>query len=787
MAFDPSKFGAVPVTSAPKDTFDPSKFGAVAVSAPIPPSNIPGADLPKSEFGQRVSDIAKGAGEEGVAAIKKTAEEFAKAPAVEKPLYALKAPTQATGAAARILFSPLSAAIEGAIEHISDLPAVQRVAMSENIGKLLDATGDIGIKVGDIATKHPEQAQAVQDFIDTISLAVGPKVAKPIAGAVEKAGARVATKVSEALPKRAVSAAESDADALLSAPIRGKGTGVADIFKKYNIEPPVSAITESRAIQGAEAAAQSAWFGGTEVTKIVEEAQSGISKVAESLRKYADPQALVKPGVTLENVGKDLKDALGRTKKAFDEAKTKLYDDATSKIGPQQAILAETRKALDDIIESKLASADPTARASARYYQSLRANLSTAEKRTFDNIKRTRSDIGSKLKNRMDPITTGDSANLKRIYGALSRDLDVTVSQSGQEAANALKAADALYKAGITKINSMVGRTIQNARSPERIFGSLVKAGDATAVRELKELVGEEAFRTVGDAFVNSVISAIVVPLTGKINPGKLATMLAKYGDDMIRELVGEKGLQQLKDLLRGSIADDIIERSTLDGKVQPGRLAQVIESYDDKILRDVFSPDEYQKLMDLKQMAKAMGKGTKLVAGSPTAEKLQLGINVALGVGPGVGILLSKLGIEYGVTKLFTTPWGKRLLTKGVLGKGGKIAPTASKMAEEVPVVASEAKVPETGQISRTAGGQEGVYRYSEKGGAAVPRETGGAPVISVVKKTVDGEQKFVLEKRNASGKVITRQTFSTKSEAEMEAQSMREYDARTVPTRGR
>jgi|CXWL01.1.fsa_nt_gi hypothetical protein len=726
MAFDFSTFGGT--TAPPKSgvapvvpksgSFDFASFGEVAPSI-TPQSNIPGANLPKGPIVQRISEIATKEGETGAARIQKTAEQFGNAPAIEKPLVALKAPMQAVGAGARVLFAPLSATIESAIEHLSDLPIAQRIAMSDRVGKFLDVTNDFGAKVGDIAKTNPELAGDVQDFVDTITLAIGPKGAKiatqPVIGAAEKVG----TKIKSVIPTRAVSIAEKEADDILGASVRSTAPDVAETFKKYGIEAPVSAVTTNRAVQGAEAIAQSSWFGGAAVTKIVEEAQAGMSKVAESLRKYADPQTLIKPGVTLENVGTELKGALTTATKTFNETKAKLYDEASSRIGTQQAILDETKKALDEIIAQKMASSDPTARNTARYYQSLRNNLSTADKRTFANVKQTRSDIGSKLGNRTDPIATGDTASLKRIYAALSKDLDTTVSASGVEASNALKAANEFYKAGINKINSIMGRTIKNARSPERIFGSLIKAGDATAIRELKELVGAEAFQSVGDAFMNTVIQSAIVPLTGKMNPGKLAAMLTKYGDDTIRELVGERGLQQLKDLLRSSIADDIIERATLDGKVQPGRLAQAIEAYDTKVLQRVFSPEELQKLMDLKQMAAAMGKGTKMVAGSPTAEKLQVGINLVLAVGPGLGVLLPKIGIEYGITKLFTTPWGKKLLTRGKLGGKGKIAPTAAETATKAPEVVPVAKVAPAGKQQGNQGSQEGIYRYSEKPGA--------------------------------------------------------------------
>lgn len=754
---------------------------------------------------------------------------------------AFATPMRLAGPTARVFYSPISTAIGEAIEGISNMKSVERIAMSDKVSKILDFTKDATIPLSDAAKRNPQLTSDIKDFVDTIALALSVKSlhksgkklgvdgggggALPKTGSTEqlleahegwKPGTRVqfdtalrggdkaavqkllpdvpdvyktrfANEIDDVIRTRVpvqdagpllsalknakqqgdrafrsgISIVEQEADDILRAPVR-EGSfrpKVAATFKKYGIEPPISAVTTSRAIQGAEGILQSSWIGGSKITKIVEDAQSGISKVADSLRKYADPDALIKPGVTLENVGKDLKDALTKTKASFDNAKTALYDDATKRIGKQQAILNETRNALDDIIARKSKSADPGAAAEIKYYQDLRNNLSTAEVRTFENVKATRSDIGRKLQNRTDPITVGDKATISRLYAALSKDLDATVIASGANAANALKLADAFYKAGIEKINSFVGRTIKNSRSPEKIFGSLVKGGDVTMLRDLKAIVGADAFQSVSDAFMNSVVISSIVQITGKLNPSKLAGILAKYGDDMIRELVGERGLKQLKDLLRSSIADDIIEKATLDGRVQPGRLVQAIEKYDDKILRQVFSPEDYVKLMDLKTMAQSMAKGTKIVAGSPTAEKLQLGMNVTLGA-VNVPSLLTKMGIEWGLTKLFTTPWGRKLLTRGGL-KSGEIRGVGGAKGGKggVSTVSDANAQPRAPQ--RVTGGQS-VSRYTEQAEAKknFPRDLDLSKEDLVIQekaieKWFGNKQKLVNEYIEKNGKV--------------------------------
>lgn len=691
---------------------------------------------------------------------------------------------------------PLGDAISSIAGKISDIPVVQRIATSDAVGKLLGAVKDTSMSLGDISAKHPELAKDAQALADILFTVAGEKptqeALKAAGGAAKGAGEAVARTAgdltAEGLSK--LGTAAEGATKTLTSPFKSAyKPNVAEAFARQGIEAPASALTTSKAVQATEAIAQSSIFGGSAVTKVINDARESIFRITETLQKEVNPEKLITPGATSETAGRALQGAVTKVRDTFNAVKGKLYDEAAGKIGGQQASLENTRGALDEIIASKLASADPTARASARYYQSLRANLSTAEKRTFQNIKQTRTDIGSKLKNFSDPITTGDSANLKRIYAALSADLDRTVAQSGEAGAEALKAASDFYKAGISRINSFVGRTIYNSKSPELLVGKLVKPGDISTIRELKGLVGPEAHHTFAAALVNKIIADSIVPLTGKVSATKIATILAKYGDEFLKEAIGEKALGELKDLRKASIVQDIIERGTKEGKVMPSALAHAIDSYDAKVLKEAFTPEELTKLQDVRTMSDALAKGTKMADGSQTAMLidgpaglLNIGAFAAGGV-PGV---ITKLGFQWGLTKLVTSRLGKKFLTTG-FGKGAEIAPTAGEAGIKASEVVPVAEVAPAGKQVAKQGGQEGIYRYSEKGGTAVPRETAKKAGVSVVQKTIDGEARFVLEKRDVSGKVVTRQTFTTKSEAEMEAQSMREHDARTVPKGGR
>lgn len=711
----------VPTATGAKQPLDINSF---KVSAPSNSANMPTRNIASMSGGYLRSAIPRITG--AVAEDVKNAYEGVKKSGIAAQVSSergdlagavgntLRAGTRAAAGGARAIFEPvlipLSDAISKVAEKTSDMPSVQKIAMSDKVGRILDRAKDTSISLGQFSKDNPDLAQDAKDITDIILTIAGTKVTgatlKGVAGAAERTAARVESSLGGTAARlgaeRTLGAAEKDAASILTRKATEAVTpDVAATFQKYGIEPPISAVSGSKAVQGAEAYAQTSFFGGRAVTEIIEKSRQEIGKVAETLRKNVDAEKLKTTGVTAESVGRELQTALKKTEDAFNDAKTKVYDEATKMIGSQQAVLDETRAALEDIIRQKSASLDPSAKATTKYYEELLRGTGDAKKRTYVNIKQTRTDIGRKLKNPTDPITTGDRASLSRLYAALSNDLEKTVTQSSKEAAAALKYANAYYKAGIEQINSVVGRTIFRSKSPETLVGKLITPGNVSAVRNLKTIVGPEAFHQVGSMFMNNIVDAIVSPLTGRLNAGKLSTLMAKYGDDTLREVLGERGLKQLQDLRKRAIVDDILERGTADGKVQPGRLQQAIESYDEKVLKEAFTPEELAKLKDVREMSGAIAKGTKMADGSPTAEKAQMGVNVVLGL-VNVPTLLTKIGIDWGVAKLFTSPWGRKLMSGGKVGKKGGTQPVSREP------IATEAE-----QAAKTGGS---VTRYSER-----------------------------------------------------------------------
>lgn len=489
---------------------------------------------------------------------------------------------------------------------------------------------------------------------------------------------------------------------------------------------PVSAKTTSKFVQTLEASAKNS-PAGAKIEKSVNDARGTLYKIATGLQKKIDSDKLVDTSITPESAGQAMQAAFQESKKVFDTAKDKIYGEVTPRIANNPAKLDATKKVLQDIITTKGASLDPTSKAQVRFYMQLLNATRTAQKRTFQAVKQTRTDIGTKLKNFNDPITSGDRANLKRLYGALSDDLDATASQFDPAAGEALTAANDFYKEGINRLNSTIGRTIFRSKSPERLVGQIIKPGQTTEIRALKDVVGEQAFHDVRTVFMNDLIEKSSNPVTAKIVPTKLTNLLAKYGDDTLTEVIGPEGLANLKSMQKSAIINDLIGKSVKEGRVMPATLAKQMDQYGDELLEKLLGKEDFQKLTDVRTLSRALNSGQKVAEGSQTAEKMSGILNMLAFATGNLKTLGGKLAAEFGLSKLVTSKLGQKYLTTGFgsLPKVSKVGDVISKIPEILKDAPKKA-IPGTKTIERvvekTGVPNRDIFRYSEK---AAPKST--------------------------------------------------------------
>lgn len=491
---------------------------------------------------------------------------------------------------------------------------------------------------------------------------------------------------------------------------------IVRLATEKGVDLPLSAKTSSNAVKQLEATAQKSFFGGT-ITKRIIDARDQVNKLAtelsEKLNKSVDEAAL----------GNIIKTGRQQFEDNFNTMKSELYDMLPENVLKGNATLQSTKEALEKIIADKEASAAPGT--NVEYYKTILKNLTEgkgAEFNTeairksmkaqgytddviqkaidegkaqgvageytpiFDVVKKTRSDIGRKMKNFSDPVATGDQASLKYLYSALSDDLETTIKQADPAAYEMYEQATQFYREGIQKVNSKISKFIDSA-SPEKLLDGLVKPNSVTDIKLVKQIIGEEGTEKLKEGFYNKLFHDAADAKTGIVNPKKVMTSLKRYGEDSVKEILGEDGWMKIQDNLAS--------------------------------------------FEDISKLDQAIKRGTKPADGSQTA--FLANTMASLGtylLSPAA--LLGKLGAEAGLVRMLTTEAGQKWLTEGL----GEVA-QKSKVKLKVPVPELVSKI--VTQLTTLAGAQAGANAMSPDQASASTTSTAETitPVDSMATET--------------------------------------------------
>ncbi len=412
----------------------------------------------------------------------------------------------------------------------------------------------------------------------------------------------------------------------------------AKSFTEERIKPPISAITKSRFLQQGEAVASKTLFGQG-IINDVNNAKNLLSK------KTSDILGRITPDINLsqESLGKNIQQGFREYQNTFKQTQNKIYDAFLSTSAKLPATTENTTKALEDIISQKQLSATNTAE--ANFYQKIadkvsgntpelaKAGISPEIAKqigyqganfNFENLKATRTDIGEMIAK--DPT----NGNLRKLYGALSDDMENTVKNSDKNLGNQLNTINEGYKTGINKIESKLSMSIQKS-SPEKIASNLFKKNSADTQKLLKEMIGPEKYSDLSKTYLADTLKKSTV--RGEFDVNKLKSNLSKLDKDTLNEIFTPQ------------------QRKTLNGAMD--------------------ALGKNQKLQE------AIKTGTKVSEGSQTAflnRTTQLPLETgafltALATGHfglAAGII-SDLGLEYSGTKLFTSDLGRKFLTEGL------------------------------------------------------------------------------------------------------------------------
>jgi hypothetical protein len=400
-------------------------------------------------------------------------------------------------------------------------------------------TGELMTKAASPVVQRIGEILASQPGAQITAGATGPGAASFVrekgGGPIAQTAAGVAGSLVPAVPALAAAATR--------AAVRGGETGRQRMLQNIDTfedagagTPTVGQATEGRGARATESVLSRTPGGaGRMVAKSEAEASSLGSKID-------DMAAALAPETGAEPAGRAIKTGVEAHVQTFKDASRKLYERVDKFISPDSLVSVDnTRKYLNDATainpNAKATSAtlvNPKLRAIRDAFEtdlgggmvtiggkkvSVNSPLARAagvqkppSELPYDVIKKLRTDVGEMLG---DSALTSDvpQAQLKRLYGALTKDMQAAARDAGPQAEAALVQANNFHHEGMTHIENVL-QPIVNKADPEKMFLAAVsgtKEGATTISGVMKSLPNDS----------RKVVAATMLQRLGKALPGK--------------------------------------------------------------------------------------------------------------------------------------------------------------------------------------------------------------------------------------------------------------------------
>lgn len=397
------------------------------------------------------------------------------------------------------------------------------------------------------------------------------------------------------------------------APLAGElDAGVGAAAERLGVELPASALSKSRVAPVAEAVSVGGFGGGA--------TKGRYEKAGNVLTALADHTVARASNLTDDAArGVAVATGLKQFKARWIKEKNRLYD-AVSKELPGLTIKApQTVALLDQILADKAAAATvlkggPST--DVAFFKGLRDGLAgkkgALKEVPAEALRAAMRAINDKAGAFSDPFVAAHKGLLKKVAATLDEEF---VAALPPAAAGKLQQANQVYANGIGKINATYGKTIH---------------GHAKAGR----------YDLITKAVANPRMSAEDIP--------------------RILEVAGKEGAEAIQ----ASVLADLFTK----GKSGPQGLTRALASWGDDRLARLLTPEQLAKVRDMATVTSAMGRGEKVVHGSPTAEKARMMAYPATAVAGFFQpqLLLGLLG-DVAFNRFIGSPLGQKWLTTGV------------------------------------------------------------------------------------------------------------------------
>jgi len=360
-------------------------------------------------------------------------------------------------------------------------------------------------------------------------------------------------------------------------------TGAINAAAKRGIDLPAASTSKSTAAHKIQTL-----FVNEKFRKKVEKARAALDDSFATLSSN-------KPIVSLKETGDTIRKGFETFKEDFRVKSSELYDNVPKGIKKIEVPLDNTRSALKELTE-KAKTSLVTRQGQGMFSDFLnKINKQLVETKdamkatvgadgvisfdtvtelvsqktvptTYKQLLQTKKDIGKMLSNHADPISTGLNAELNKLFGSISEDLNQALAKADPEALAAINDANKYYSDEITKINSTVGKQLKNTEASQ-LTSVLVKKNTPDSLREIKEMIGKDGTEHLQTAFIADAFEQGINPHTGLIEAKRLKAYVKKYGRETIEELLETDQLKKLDELIENADELEMIHGAIKKGE----------------------------------------------------------------------------------------------------------------------------------------------------------------------------------------------------------------------------
>ncbi len=330
-----------------------------------------------------------------------------------------------------------------------------------------------------------------------------------------------------------------------AAPELPAGTRAAATANDLGAPLPVGLASESGTVQAATQAARQIPFVGPKITeaagRTVKAAGERVNNIADEMAGGVADRATAGANMrgSLQDVIEGNKSRIGDAYKAVDD----LLDPA------KLSTLPRTKLAYDTIVADRTAAGNASPGAGLENVKNLIDSGAT-----FRGLQRARSDVGNTIQ--FGEAHPGYNAgDMKRVYAALSGDLQHSVQQTVKQGANPADAAEALRSANATaapliELNGTLQK-VAGAKADEGVIGALVnagrdKTGNARLLAQLRSTMPKEEFQQIGGVALSEMGHN---SSTGQFSLNKFATEWDKLSPTAKSVLFEQQHAKMLDDV----------------------------------------------------------------------------------------------------------------------------------------------------------------------------------------------------------------------------------------------